>query len=188
MSAELLRRLNNLVTIGTITESKSVNGLALARVNILDRVTDFLPVLQMANSFKTHAIPIRPGEQVIVLQLFGNGDSGVILGSIFNKGQKEPAGYSDTREVITYSDGTTISYDEVSKTLDVDAVNAININCKNATVVSDAISITAATSHEGDISIDGKLNVTGNISTDGTVTDMKGDLTNFSTTDGAARA
>lgn len=194
MSAELLRRVNNLVAIGTITESKSASGLALARVNILGRVTDFLPVMQSANSFKTHATPIRPGEQVVVLQPFGSGDSGVILGSLFNKGQKEPAGYSDTKEVMTYSDGTTISYDETSKTLVVDAVNAINISCKNATVVADSIKITAITSHKGDVSIDGNVNVngtfssTGNISTDGTVTDAKGDLTNFSTTDGASRA
>ena len=188
MSAELLRRLNNLVAIGTITESKSANGLSLARVNILDRVTDFLPVLQTANSFKTHATPVKVGEQVVVLQPFGNGDGGIILGSIFNKGQKEPAGYSDTKEVTTYADGTTISYDVKTKVLNIDAVNVITVSCKNATVVADNIDITASTAHKGNVAIDGTLNVTGNIATGGTVTDTRGDLTNFSTTDGAARA
>jgi len=39
----------------------------------------------------------------------------------------------------------------------------------------------------GNIKITGDLTVDGNITTTGTVTDSRGDLTNFTTTDGAAR-
>lgn len=194
MSAEILRRINNLVQIGTVTESKSAEGLALARVNILGRVTDFLPFMQSANSFKSHATPVRAGEQVVVLAPYGDGDSGVIIGSLFNKGCKEPSGYSDTKEVFKYEDGTRISYDTKEKVLTVDAVNAISVVCKSATVKADTVNITATTTHTGDISVSGNVSVSGefsaggNITTGGTVTDIKGDLTNFSTTDGASRA
>jgi len=188
VSAEILRRMNNLVQIGTVTQSKSVDGLALARVNVLGRVTDFLPVMQSSNSFKSCAMPIRVGEQVVVLSPYGNADSGVILGSIFNKGCKEPDGYSDTKEVCEYEDGTRISYDTKAKELIIDATNTISITCDNATLKANNVSITATTSHIGNVSIDGSLNISGNIVTTGTITDRKGDLTNFFTTDGASRA
>jgi len=194
VSAEILRRINNLVQIGTVTESKSADGLALARVNVLGRVTDFLPVMQSANSFKSHAAPIRAGEQVVVLSPYGDGDSGVIIGSLFNKGCKEPSDYSDTTEVLEYEDGTRIFYDTKDKVLTVDAANAITVKCKSATLYADTVDISATTSHIGNVSIDGSLDVSGDVSsggnvvTAGTVTDSRGDLTNFSTTDGASRA
>ncbi len=143
MIQELRRLINNLIVVGTVTESKSADGVSLARVKILDRVSDFLPVVQTANSFKTHAVPVRPGEQVIVLSPFGNGDSGFIIGSIFNKGQKEPQGYGENKEVTEFSDGTIISYDTAAKLLDVNAVGDINITCKNATINSTAATVNA---------------------------------------------
>jgi phage baseplate assembly protein V len=187
MSAELLRRLNNIVSVGTVTESKSAEGLALARVNILGRVSDFLPVMQMANSFKKHCVPIRPGEQVIVLAPFGDGDGGIIVGSLFNKGAKEPAGYSESKEVTQFEDGTVISYDSQAKKLTVNVAATVE-------VVAQTVNITATTTHTGDVSVAGNLSVdgaissTGDISTDANVNDVKGSLTNFSTTDGAGRA
>jgi phage baseplate assembly protein V len=143
--AELTRRINNLIVLGAVTESKSADGLSLARVKILDRVTDFLPVMQTASSFKKHAAPVKEGTQVLVFHPYGNADSGVIIGSIFNKGEKEPVGYSDTKEVTEYADGTVISYDTTSKVLDINAVGDINIICANATIQADSASITADT-------------------------------------------
>ena len=175
MDAETLRRIGNIVALGTVSESKSVQGISLARVKIAQRVTDFLPIIQRANSFKRQASPVRVGEQVVVLFPFGEGDFGVILGSLFNKGAKEPSTYSDTKEIIEFEDGTIISYDSATSTLELDVAKHINIVCKSATV-------------QADVSIDGTLSVSGNITTGGTVTDTKGDLTNFSTTDGAGRA
>jgi phage baseplate assembly protein V len=183
----MLRRLNNIVTIGTVTESKSADGLALARVKVGERVTDFLPMMQQSNSFKRCATPIRPGEQVVVLFPKGDGDFGIILGSLFNKGAKEPANYSDSTEVTEFEDGTVISYDSKAKKLTVNAVSIVE-------VVAQAVNITATTAHTGNVSIVGNLSVdgaissTGDISTDAIVNDVKGSLTNFSTTDGAGRA
>ena len=127
MSSEIIRLISNLCSFGTIVETKSANGLALARVKIDDRVTDFFPVVSKSNSFKKHYIPVRVGEQVTVFCPFGEANIGFILPSIFNKGSKEPTGASDTREVVTYEDGTTFFYDTKIKELNVNCVGDVKI-------------------------------------------------------------
>ena len=57
----------------------------------------------------------------------------------------------------------------------------VSIDGSKATIKSD-IEIT------GDLKLTGDLSIDGNIETTGTVTDTRGDLTNFETTDGAQRA
>ena len=132
MSSEIIRLISNLCSFGTIVETKSAEGLALARyalarVKIDDRVTDFFPVVSKSNSFKKHYIPVRVGEQVTVFCPFGEANIGFILPSIFNKSSKEPNGASNTREVVTYEDGTTFFYDTESKELNVNCVGDVKI-------------------------------------------------------------
>lgn len=127
MNAEYLRLLSNICSFGTIVETKSADGLALARVKIDDRVTDFFPVVSKSNSFKKHYVPLRVGEQVAVFCPLGEANIGFILTSIFNKGSKEPVGSSNTREVVTYEDGTTFFYDTQSKELNIDCVGDVKI-------------------------------------------------------------
>ena len=127
MSSEIIRLISNLCSFGTIVETKSANGLALAKVKIDDRVTDFFPIASKSNSFKKHYIPVRVGEQVTVFCPFGEANIGFILPSIFNKGSKEPNGASNTREVVTYEDGTTFFYDTKSKELNVNCVGDVKI-------------------------------------------------------------
>lgn len=127
MNAEFLRLLSNVCSFGTIVETKSADGLALARVKIDDRVTDFFPVVSKSNSFKKHYVPLRVGEQVAVFCPLGEANIGFILTSIFNKGSKEPVGSSNTREVVTYEDGTTFFYDTQSKELNIDCVGDVKI-------------------------------------------------------------
>ena len=127
MSSEIIRLISNLCSFGTIVETKSANGLALAKVKIDDRVTDFFPVVSKSNSFKKHYIPVRVGEQVTVFCPFGEANIGFILPSIFNKSSKEPNGASNTREVVTYEDGTTFFYVTKSKELNVNCVGDVKI-------------------------------------------------------------
>ena len=127
MSSEIIRLISNLCSFGTIVETKSANGLALAKVKIDDRVTDFFPIASKSNSFKKHYIPARVGEQVTVFCPFGEANIGFILPSIFNKSSKEPNGASNTREVVTYEDGTTFFYDTKSKELNVNCVGDVKI-------------------------------------------------------------
>ena len=109
-----------MLEFGTIVETKSQNGKALAKVNILGRVTDWLPILSSANSFKRSFTPARINEQVAVL------DDLLILGSIFNKACREPAG-DNSKEITEFEDGTIISYDSKNSVLLISAVKDISI-------------------------------------------------------------
>ena len=168
-TTDLIRLIRNLISIGTVTEVHPFQ--ALAKVNILDRETDFFPVLSIANSYKRKFTPLNIGEQALVLCPQGNADFGVILPSLFHKASKEPDGSNENKEITTYSDGTVISYDTQAKELKVDASEKITIICKSANVTADTVSITANTTNNGDVTINGSLTVSG------TIADSKGDLT-----------
>ena len=114
---EFERKLNNIVQVGTVTEVKSADGLALARVNILGRVTDFLPVKMIGNSFIKVFIPVRVNEQVMVVCPYGNANSGFIIPSIFNESCKEPVGSSPDLAIVEFSGGVRIDSDGVNLNL-----------------------------------------------------------------------
>jgi len=130
--SELKRRLENIVQVGTVSETKSIDGKALARVVLDDdgedkRVTAFLPVFSIANSFMRVWIPTRVGEQVTLISPFGNANAGFIVRSIFNRGCKEPSGANEHTAVMEFEDGTVFSYDTKAKLLKLECVGDIVI-------------------------------------------------------------
>lgn len=149
--------LDNLIQIGTITAVDTENR-ALVRVQIHERVTDWFPYKMLANSHIKIWTPPHVGEQVIVLSPYGEGDDGVVIGSIFNKDLKEPTAANDHTSVIEFSDGTVITYDTTAKALTINA--------------SGSVAITAPSG----ASITGNVTVTGNLTVSGTITDEKGSL------------
>ncbi|PLY08402.1 MAG: hypothetical protein C0625_02105 [Arcobacter sp.] len=139
---ELKRRLENIAQIGTISATKSQDGKALARVIFDDdvdnkRVSAFLPVVSIANSFVRVHVPIRVNEQVLVISPFGNANSGFIIRSIFNKACKEPDGSNEFTTVVEFEDGTRFSYDTKNKKLTAACVGDIEIIAKNITIKAD---------------------------------------------------
>lgn len=179
---ELFRRLNNLISVGTvhsISENKK-----LAKVNILGRITAPFPIMGDANTFKRKVTPVRVGEQVAVFCPMGNSDFGFIIAGMFNINCKEPDGFNENIEITQYEDGTTISYDTKAKELKINAVGNINIICKSANIQADSINIKASTTHKGNLIVDGDLEVSKNLIVDadltvgGVIEDEKGDLTN----------
>ena len=138
-NSELLRRINNLINIGTVVSVSEDKRLAV--VDILGRKTNLLPVISGANSFKKKATPVRVGEQVAVFCPNGNSDFGFVLGGIFNSDCKEPAGFNKDVEITQYEDGTTISYDVKAKELKIDAVGKITIICKDANITANSVVI-----------------------------------------------
>jgi len=187
MLAELKRLINNIVSFGTISQTKSADGKALARVKVMDRETDFLPVVSFSNSFKKHFIPVRVGEQVVMFSPFGEASGGFIIRSIFHKVANEPSLANEHTEVMEYEDGTVITYDTQAKELKINASDKITIICKAASVTANTVDITATTTNNGDVNINGNVTVTGDISSSGSISDSVGDLTTHqhSTTDGA---
>ena len=155
---ELERRIENIVQVGTVVEVDS--NRALARVNVLGRVTDFLPVKMIGNDFVKIWLPARVGEQVLVVCPYGDADSGFVIPSIFHKTCKEPQGAANDKAIVEFAGGVRIETDGVK--VNVTAPNGIAIEAPH-------------------VSISGDLHV------GGVITDVKGDLTNHThdTTDGA---
>ncbi len=149
---------DNLIQIGTIVNVDPENR-ALVRVELFERVTDWIPYKMVSNSHIRLWIPPRVGEQVIVLSPFGEGDDGIVLGGIYNIDQKEPAGSNDHTSIVVFEDGTSITYDTTAKALTINASGSVAVTAPSG------MSITA------DVTITGNLNVSG------TITDEKGSLT-----------
>ena len=201
------------IEIATISE---VSG-DKARVAVGSMVTDFLPVFQAcANSFAVSFSPIRVGEQVLVLPVRGNLNSGVILRGLYQSAHKEEP--TDKKVSVSFEDGVSMSYDTASSTLEIAAPKQINITCENAnlnaknvavtandttvkspnikllgdTFIEGAISTTGDGGASGSFEINGNVKITGSITTGGdanfggSVRDGRGDLTNH-TNNGLAR-
>jgi len=154
----LKQKFNAIVNFGTIDATKASEGKALARVKIGSRVTDFLPVVSIANSFVKVWIPPRVGEQVVVISPFGDASCGFIIPAIFNKECREPNG-ANTDNVIVEAGVNRFDLDNGG------------VKIKAPKVVLDTPLV----------SMSGDLKVAGDIS------DSRGDLTGHThdTTDGA---
>lgn len=182
-----------------------------ARVAVGSMVTDFLPVFQsFSNSFAVSFSPIRAGEQVLVLPIRGNLNSGVILRGLYQSAHKEEP--TDKKARVSFEDGVSMSYDTASSTLEITAPKQINITCENAnlnaknvavtandtTVKSGSIKLLGAISTasnsggsgsfeiNGNVNIRGSIAASGNASFGGSVSDGRGDLSNH-TNNGLAR-
>ena len=188
-----------------------------ARVAVGSMVTDFLPVFQsFSNSFAVSFSPIRAGEQVLVLPVRGNLNSGVILRGLYQSAHKEEP--TDKKVRVSFEDGVSMSYDTASSTLEITAPKQINITCENANLNAKNVAVTAndtvvkspnikllgdtfiegaintagdgggSGSFEinGNVNIRGSIAASGNASFGGSVSDGRGDLTNH-TNNGAAR-
>lgn len=102
--------------------------------------TDYLDVIQhSSNANSTSFQPIKVGEQVLVIAVNDDVNSGVILRGIYqNKHKLEP---SDTKEYVEFSDGTCISYDTANSTLDINVSKTININCIDCNVKANSVKV-----------------------------------------------
>ena len=174
--------MSNLIRTGTVVQSKAAQGKMLARVDLHGRVTDWLPVFGISNSFVKIYIPIRVGEQVTVLCEFAEADSGVIVPSLFHEDSPEPSGVNEHTFVVSFHDGGKIAYDSQSAEMLLEAVAQAKVVAPHIEMVCDSVHCS------GSMDIDGALHAGEAISTDSTISDANGDLSNFTTTDGAGRA
>lgn len=147
----------NLIQYGTIV-SVDPQGRALVRVEIDERVTDWIPYKMKASSYIKIWIPPQVGEQVDVVSPFGEGDSGHAEGSIYNKSCKEPDGANSHTTIIEWHNGARVAVDTQAGTMDV--------------------------SNPGDVSITAPIvKINGNLAVSGTITDEKGSVTSHYHTD-----
>ncbi|WP_229203991.1 phage baseplate assembly protein V [Campylobacter anatolicus] len=152
------------IEIGIISEIRADR----ARVKIGDMVTDFLPVIQMANSFARTFVPIRVGEQAVVLPVRGSLNSGVILRSVYQEAHTTPS--TDTKtQICTFEDGVSISYNTAISTLSISSPKQINITCDNANLSAKNVLVNAndTTIKSPNIKLLGNTLIQGSISTAG---------------------
>lgn len=202
-----------MIEVGIISEVRDDR----AKVAIGSMVTDFLPVFQAhANSYAVSFSPIRAGEQVLVLPVHDELNSGVVLRGLYQSSHKTDA--TDKKIHISFEDGIKMSYDSSGSCLEISSPKLINITCDNAnvkaknvmveasdttikspnikllgnTLIEGAINTAGSGGSSGSFEINGDVRITGSITTGGnasfggSVRDGRGSLTDH-TNNGLAR-
>ena len=202
-----------MIEVGIISEVRADR----AKVAIGSMVTDFLPVFQAhANSYAVSFSPIRVGEQVLVLPVHDELNSGVVLRGLYQSSHRTDA--TDKKVHISFEDGIKMSYDSSSSCLEISSPKLINITCDNAnvkaknvmveasnttikspsikllgnTLIQGAINTAGSGGGSGSFEINGDVRITGSITTGGnanfggSVSDVRGNLTDH-TNNGLAR-
>jgi len=136
--------------VGTISEVSP--STSLARVDLGNRTTDWIPILMVASPFKRHFIPLGVGEQVAV---FGGVDAGFGIRGMFSDDNPEPNGSGENAEVIEYQNGNTIIIDLAANTVTVSGFHLI---------------------------VKGNSTINGDLIVNGTITDSVGVLTDHTHT------
>lgn len=153
-----------MIEVGIISEVRNDR----AKVAIGSMVTDFLPVFQAhANSYAVSFSPIRVGEQVLVLPVHDELNSGVVLRGLYQSSHKTDA--TDKKIHISFEDGIKMSYDSSSSCLEISSPKLINITCDNANVKAKNVMVEASdtTIKSGDIKLFGNTLIEGAINTAG---------------------
>ena len=153
-----------MIEVGIISEVRDDR----AKVAIGSMVTDFLPVFQAhANSYAVSFSPIRVGEQVLVLPVHDELNSGVVLRGLYQSSHK--AGATDKKVHVSFEDGIKMSYDSSSSCLEISSPKLINITCDNANVKAKNVMVEASdtTIKSGDIKLLGNTLIEGAINTAG---------------------
>ena len=153
-----------MIEVGIISEVRADR----AKVAIGSMVTDFLPVFQAhANSYAVSFSPIRVGEQVLVLPVHDELNSGVVLRGLYQSSHKTDA--TDKKIHISFEDGIKMSYDSSSSCLEISSPKLINITCDNANVKAKNVMVEASdtTIKSGDIKLLGNTLIEGSINTAG---------------------
>jgi len=151
--SDLAKRLSNIIRIGTIFEINV--QIAKARVKIGELETDFLPWANSNSGSNNIWNPPEIDEQVVILSPSGDLSQAIILPSLY----KNNASNSDQNiKSITYQDGSKISFNVSSGTLDLDLKGDVIIKVVgNANIEGDNINITASSN----ITLDGNVDLGG---------------------------
>lgn len=179
--AELTRRIDNLLRIGTVAEVKGDS----CRVKTGELLTQFRPFFtRRAGTAKTSWRP-TVGEQVMLLSLSGDLTNAYILPALYSDENPEPDDNAN-RERTVYPDGAVIEYDPESsalkvtgiKTANVQASKRVTIDCPNSEftgnvlvkkklTVEQGAKVTGAIDHSGKLTNNGGMAITGGANIDG---------------------
>lgn len=162
------RRMGNMLRFGTVSAVDAAN--ALARVDLGDLVTDWVPWLTRRAGEDRTWCPLEVGEQVVLMSP-GDPSQGVVIGSLFQTAH--PAnGNSQDDTRVTFKDGTVVEYNRATHQLLVDASassGTVVVKCATATVnATDSVTLDTPEAHcTGKLTVDGLLTWKGGMSGSG---------------------
>jgi phage baseplate assembly protein V len=159
---DLAKRINNLIIEGTISQIRRSAFGDEIRAEVVNndtdkRVTDWIPIVNFADSRVKRYDPVQVGDSVIILSPDGlDSWKAIALIGRWCKNVKSPALANDTTSVTEYSDGTIITYDTAAKKLFATLAGSAEIH------VTDNADITIG----GNVNLTVSGDVTANISGD----------------------
>lgn len=177
MSAEINRRIDNLIRFGLIAEVDHAN--AKARVKSGQILTSFLPFITLrAGTTKTWSPP-TVGEQCVILASSGELTTACILVGLYT--QNSPS-HSPDVHVIEFEDGAKIEYNQSTgalvvagiKTAAITAANQIDLDCPTVNIKGN-VNIMGALTTVDNGGTKGNISISGNVEVKGSVT-AKGDV------------
>lgn len=169
-TVDLLRRLDNLLRLGTIAEVDT--STARVRVQSGEILTDWLPwVVFRAGTTRSWSAP-TVGEQCIILAVGGEMTSAVVLLSIY--ASNAPSNHGDLH-LVKFPDGAEISYNHASGHLCAKNCQTAEIHAKQS-IIANTPSLTCT----GNVQIHGTLTVQKQISGNGGLAVQGGSGASFS--------
>lgn len=121
-----------MIRYGKISEVDASKGRARVNFEEDEIVSDWLPISMpttLGNRFE-----FWPDVNMFVWCIMDeNSEDGVIGGALYDDDNTPPVGDED-KSVITFKDGTTVTYDRSSSELTIECVGDIIIKCVNATI------------------------------------------------------
>lgn len=165
-TAELARRLDNIVRLGVIEQTDFATDPIQPRVRVRtgDILTAWIPIsAPRANTDAEHD-PVQKGEHVILLAPSGELAQAVVVGKLFSTDYPSPD-LNPNNHRRTYRDGAVIEYN--SKTHHLNVVlppnGTVNATALGGFTFNGDITHNGNTTHNGNLTQNGKQDVTGDV-------------------------
>lgn len=165
-TAELARRLDNIVRFGVIEQADFTTDSIQPRVRVRtgEILTAWIPIsAPRANTDAEHD-PVQIGEHVILLAPSGELAQSVVVGKLFSNDYPSPDLNPDNHR-RAYRDGAVIEYN--SKTHHLNVVlppnGTVNATALGGFTLNGDITHNGNTTHNGDLTQNGKQDVTGDV-------------------------
>ena len=158
-NAELERRLNNLIRLGTITRVDVENAVCDIKTHANEVIER--PWLALRTGTTKHWNPPTVGEHVILFSPCGELAQAIVLTGLYTIDSPAPSQSAD-EEITEYPDGSTLSYNHQTHHMDVTLCEGatININAPSKiTIASAATDITTELTVNGNSTFNGTMTV-----------------------------
>ena len=173
MSAELHRRLENLIRFGTIKTIHPAKPFTTVTVTIGEITTAKLRFLTLrAGKTKTWDPPTI-GEEVMVLSPSGVLEMGVAIAGFNNQDNPSPSDNLD-KTIRVFEDGCILAYDVSSHhlsailppggTVELTANGGVTVNANDGLTIN---AVSGGTTHNGNLTVNGSTVTTGNSTVQG---------------------